>query len=54
MKTLQGTIDGQEREIRQFMNCDSMWIVYGIQYIACQLLFVGCTNWKVKTRIRGQ
>lgn len=41
----------KQNQIKTFLNCDSKYAVYIIQCMDCNLLYIGCTIRKIKTRI---
>lgn len=43
---------GKTYKMRQFMNCNSKFVVYAINCISCSVQYVGCTTNSFKTRIR--
>lgn len=45
-------ISQERRYIKQFINCDSTCVVYHIRCEECNIVYVGCTIHKLKTRIQ--
>lgn len=43
--------DSKNYDIRDFINCNSTYVVYNIVCRSCNLIYVGCTKRKLKTRI---
>lgn len=50
--TFQSFATGKHFPIKQYINCNSHWIIYLISCNICKIQYVGCTQQKLKERFR--